>query len=329
MTRFGVLSGLAGLALALALIIGQGAGDVLAQLSVAGWGLAAVAFARFVPLVLSAVGWRVLLPGRRKHTVAWYTWIVWVREAVNALLPVLRIGGEVVSVRLMMRGGISAAQSVASLVVDITLSLFILLGFVASGALLLARRGGGESLVGELALGLVVSAVIVAVFFVVQRMGMFALSSRLLAIFGDSRWTELAGGAVRLDRAVRRLWRLRRRILSSFLWQSVSWLAGVGEMWLTVAVLGQTIGFAEAFILEALILGMGQAAFMVPGALGVQEGGFLVIGAALGLPPDLALAAALVRRARDILVYSPALAVWSGLEGGRLADRFRPRLLRR
>jgi hypothetical protein len=41
----------------------------------------------------------------------------------------------------------------------------------------------------------------------------------------------------------------------------------------------------------------------------------------LGLPDDVSLALALVRRARDVLVYGPALALWQLGEGRRLALR--------
>jgi hypothetical protein len=50
----------------------------------------------------------------------------------------------------------------------------------------------------------------------------------------------------------------------------------------------------------------------------VQEGSFLVIGSLLGLSQEEALALALVRRARDVLVYGPALAIWQLGEGRRL-----------
>jgi hypothetical protein len=57
---------------------------------------------------------------------------------------------------------------------------------------------------------------------------------------------------------------------------------------------------------------------MVPGALGVQEGGFLVFGGLLGLGPDVALALALARRVRDLIVFTPALVAWQLSEGRRL-----------
>lgn len=324
MKRLSLLLGIAGLALATALVVGRGVGEVAGHLAAAGPALILVALARFVPLWLSAIGWRVLAPGAKRRSTLWFTWAVWVREAVNALLPVLRIGGEVVSVRMLAATGVSTAMAAAGLVVDITLSLLILTLFVASGLVVLALGGGGDtSLLINLTIGLVVSGAVIVAFAAVQRAGLFGLAGKLLSFAGGDLHAVVAGGAARLDRATRRLWSRRDRVLRSLFWQSLSWLSGVGEMWVTLAVLGVDAGLREAFVLEALVLGVGNAAFVVPGALGVQEGGFLVIGAALGLSPEIAMAAALVRRSRDIVVYSPALILWASSEGRGLFRRLR------
>src|SRR6185437_5740604 len=45
-----------------------------------------------------------------------------------------------------------------------------------------------------------------------------------------------------------------------------------------------------------------------------QEGAYVVAGAALGLPPDLALGLSLLKRARDVVLGIPALAAWHLLE---------------
>ena len=63
---------------------------------------------------------------------------------------------------------------------------------------------------------------------------------------------------------------------------------------------------------------MSSSAFIVPAAIGVQEGGFVLIGGLLGLAPETALALALMRRARDIIVFTPALLVWQFGWGKRL-----------
>ncbi|HZI32513.1 MAG TPA: hypothetical protein VFF11_09235, partial [Candidatus Binatia bacterium] len=58
-----------------------------------------------------------------------------------------------------------------------------------------------------------------------------------------------------------------------------------------------------------------SAAFLVPGALGVQEAGFVLFGHLLGLKPDVAVALAVIRRCRDLLLYAPGLVFWQMQEG--------------
>jgi hypothetical protein len=63
-------------------------------------------------------------------------------------------------------------------------------------------------------------------------------------------------------------------------------------------------------VIESLIQAVSSAAFFVPGALGVQEGGFILIGGALGLSPPTSLALAGARRIRDLLIFLPGLLAW-------------------
>ena len=70
----------------------------------------------------------------------------------------------------------------------------------------------------------------------------------------------------------------------------------------------------DALVIEALVQAISSAAFVVPGALGVQEGGFLLIGAALGIDGTTALALAAARRLRDVIVFFPGLIAWQWAE---------------
>jgi len=74
----------------------------------------------------------------------------------------------------------------------------------------------------------------------------------------------------------------------------------------------------NALIIESLIQALSSTAFVVPAALGVQEGGFVVIGGLMGLAAETALALALLRRVRDITLFVPALMIWQFNLGKRL-----------
>jgi hypothetical protein len=52
--------------------------------------------------------------------------------------------------------------------------------------------------------------------------------------------------------------------------------------------------------------------------LGVQEGGFSVLGALFGIPPEVALALSFVKRVPDLAIGLPGLLAWYWLEMRRL-----------
>jgi uncharacterized membrane protein YbhN (UPF0104 family) len=75
-------------------------------------------------------------------------------------------------------------------------------------------------------------------------------------------------------------------------------------------MLNTPISLAQALAMESVVFAVRSAAFMVPGALGVQEGGYVLVGAALGIPQEAALAMALIKRARELSLGLPSLLVW-------------------
>lgn len=313
-----MLLGLAGLALAVALVAYEGHDAVLSALAAGGVGLVWASLFHAVPMAINARAWQVLMPGAGAPSLAAFTWFVWVREAVNGLLPVARIGGEVVSARLLMRSGVRTASAVASLVVDMTLSIVSQFVFTVIGLGMLVAVTADLPAVGPVALGLFATVPLVGVLLLVQRAGAFELAARVLQRLGGGRFAALVGGSMRIDRSIRMSYRRRARVVRCALWQLLGWIAGAGEIWLALYFLGHPVGPLAAVLLEALAQAVSSAAFMVPGALGVQEGGFLLFGSLLGLGPEIALALALARRVRDLVVFVPALVAWQVSEGRRL-----------
>ena len=90
------------------------------------------------------------------------------------------------------------------------------------------------------------------------------------------------GRAEAIDEAIVATYRRRSALSYSCLLRLIGWTLGAGEVWLTTRVLGKPLSLIDSFILESLISGVRGAAFMVPGALGAQEGGLVLFGALLG-----------------------------------------------
>jgi hypothetical protein len=74
--------------------------------------------------------------------------------------------------------------------------------------------------------------------------------------------------------------------------------------------LGHPLGWHDILILEGLVTAVRAAAFMIPGALGIQEGAFIVVGALIGLPPEVALALSLIRRVRELALGLVGIVFW-------------------
>jgi uncharacterized membrane protein YbhN (UPF0104 family) len=60
---------------------------------------------------------------------------------------------------------------------------------------------------------------------------------------------------------------------------------------------------------------------MVPGAVGVQEGGLIILCGLFRIPAQPALALSLIKRAADIAVGGPGLVAWHVLETARLTKK--------
>jgi putative membrane protein len=326
-TRATLALALVGLAVATALVARAGFGTVVGAFAGAGAGVLWASLVHFAPMALNARAWQLLVGRGRGRSLSFFTWAVWVREAVNGLLPVARIGGEVASARLLMRRGIPGPQAGASLVADMTVSLVTQLVFTIVGIGALASRAPASPLARAAALGLLVAGAIAAVVVAAQRAGSFELLARVAWTLTGRRLTALVGSARRLDRATRAVYRMRGRVLRCAAWQLAGWAAGAAEIWAFLAFVGHRVTPVDALAIEAVVQALSSAAFLVPGALGIQEGAFLAVGGAVGLSADTALALALGRRARDLIVFVPALVAWQAGEARRLVagPRARPR----
>ncbi len=301
---------LTGLALFTGLIVYEGAGEIVSAISIAGWGLLVVAAYHLVPVSVAAIGWHRLLPAKVRLPLRTVLFARWIGEAVNDLLPVAGIGGNVVRAHVIIRRGIPGALAGASVVVDVTLVFMAQLLFTLLGlGLYIVYAGFGPT--SFRAMGwVIVMGLMAAGLWIAQRRGFFGGLARVLERSVGGDFQTLTGGAAALDAAVVDLYRDRRATLVSFVWHFVQWLVGSVEVWLALYFLGHPVGILEALLLESLAQAVRTAAFVVPAGLGVQEGGFLALGASLGIPPQIALALSLAKRVPEILLGLPGLIAW-------------------
>ena len=313
----GGAAALAGLIAAVWLVAHENPGAVVALMRTAGWGLSIAAMAHVLPMIANSRDWQTLIRGANRPTLCRMLHLVWIRESVNSMLPVARIGGEVVSFRLMARRGLRPATAAASIIVDMQLTVISQLAFTLGSIGYLAAQSSSSMLrlSAELALGAAVLAPFLILFALVQHARPFERMARFVNRMCGGQLAELVGHSGRIDQSMKLIWRRRGVILRYvFFWQPVQCLLTALELWLALHFLGVTAGFGKAVVLELLIQAVSSAAFFVPGALGVQEGGFVLIGGALGFDPATSLALAGSRRIRDLIMFLPGLVAWQVAE---------------
>jgi putative membrane protein len=310
---------LLGLTAAIVLVVWQGAGEVAGAVAAAGWGIAAVTFARLVPILTDGCLWGLLFPAGAKPRLSLLLWTRCIGEAVNTLLPGLQVGGALVRTRLLVVRGVPGRFAGASVVVDLTLSTLTQLLFTLIGVGLLFARYGDSGFERGAAIGVAVGLVLLGGFYFTQRRGLFRGMASLASRVARGRvWVATVGGAEALDNAIRAVYRRRWAVLTNAAGQLAAWTMGAAEVWLTLHFMGHTVSVADALLVESLVLAVRAAAFIVPGAFGVQEGALMLLGAVVGLPAEVALGLSLVKRVREIALGVPALVLWQVVEGHRL-----------
>lgn len=314
----GRAAALAGLALALWLVWRDHPTAVFGLLSAAGAGLLLAAAAHALPMLANAKDWQTLiLPRAQRPSWPAMLRLVWIRESVNGLLPVARVGGELVSFRLLRGLGLSRAQAGACLVGDMQLTLISQALFATAGVayLLTATDSGTLRLAGDFAWGLAALTPVLILFALVQHANPFERAMRLLDRVMSGQLGNLVGQSAQVDEAIKAIWRERGVVARYlFVWQPLQHLGTSLEIWLALHFLGSPVTLVQALVIEALIQAVSSAAFFVPAGLGVQEGGFVLIGGALGLDPAACLGLAGARRIRDLLIYVPGLIAWQTSE---------------
>jgi putative membrane protein len=317
MKHLGRVAALVGFLGALWLVWHSNPGVVLSLMRTAGVGLLLAGLVHVLPMLANAKDWQTLIIDVRRPSVASMLHLVWIRESVNSMLPVARIGGEIVSYRLMRRWGLGASVATASLVVDMQLTLIsqMMFALVGIGFLLTHAASNTLHLAGDLAWGVVALTPVLVLFALVQHASPFERLTRLLNRMTSGHFTALVGESAQIDQTIKSIWRHRGVVLRYlFFWQPLQNVATALEILLALQFMGTRISFAEAVVIESLIQAISSTAFFVPGGLGVQEGGFVLIGGALGLDAPTSLALAGARRIRDLIIFTPGLVAWQFAE---------------
>jgi putative membrane protein len=324
------IAGIFGLALLTGLVAFYGFASVLAAIASSQWGTALVVIARAAAVALAGLGWWLLLtPLRRGPPAAAgvpqaligpqiFVGLRFVREAINSLFPFAVVGGDVMGARLLAQFGITTSLAIASVLVDIFIQVLCLLIFVLTGIGIVLGLAGSRPFSAMTFIGLALAVPAVAGFFLALNFGAVEPIVRRLVAFGEKRQWAAFNHVADLGGQLQQFWRNPGGLSASFLVHLAGVFLGASEVWIALYFMGHPVTSIEAIAIESLGQGSRAAAFILPGGVGVQDGALVAASAIFGVPAEVALAMALIKRVPDLVFGIPSLLAWQALEGRRL-----------
>lgn len=287
-------------------------GAALATLGFGGFVLVTAVFG--VAFLLDTASWHLMLPSTQL-TGSWLLRLFRVRligEAFNLVLPLASFGGEPVKAVLLKRDyGLSYHESAASLVIARTTNLLALCVFSLIGVVILLGRTDFPSPWPEIVIaGLVGLSIGSFGFFIVQR---WNVSSRLASFVKSVRVRSWLAHLEIVDQGFVAFYRDRwGRFAAALGLAFLNWTVGTIEIWLTVTLLGGDISFFDAWLLETVVQLVRAGTFFIPANLGSLEASILFVTEIMTGSAGIGLAAAAVRRVRELVWIGAGLAAGWG-----------------
>ena len=282
-----------------------------------GWGIGVILAIYLAAFVLDSISWQLALLSLNFDLSNTYK--IWkirmVGEAVNNTTPLATMGGEPVKAVLLKKHfSMGYREGTASLIIAKTTNLLALVVFLVAGfGFMIATEALPSSYNLVAGAGLIAFTAGILLFFLVQRYKISSLAGTWIARTRLGRFLEDLLHHVHdmEDRLIHFYIRHRRRFLLALALALANWVIGALELYVTLWFLGHPVTFSEAWIIEAIAQLVRSGAFFIPGALGVQEGAFMIVIEAMTGRGVLGLAVAMIRRFREIVWIA-----WGMLLGG-------------
>ena len=263
--------------------------------------------------VVEAYGWKVTLGPSAKAIPFWRVLAIRTAgEVVNMTTPTAYVGGEPLKAYLLKKHNVPMVEGLASVVIAKTTMtiaevLFILLGISLAFWTVGADGSSGQMVAAALlSVGLLLFGI--AAFIFVQRRGLFTWLLGVLRKIGlrigylEAREEKLRS----LDRTILEFYTHNRpAFYSSTGFFFLGWMAEVLEVYVIISYLGGPAMALSAISIGALSVFIKGGTFFIPGSLGAQDGGNLLLLKAFGYSDVTGITFALLRRFREL--------VWIGI----------------
>lgn len=263
--------------------------------------------------VVEAYGWKVTLGPFAQRVPFWRVLAIRTAgEVVNMTTPTAYVGGEPLKAYLLKKHGVPMVEGLASVVIAKTTMtiaevLFILLGITLGFWSLGGQGSSGQMVVaGLLSVGLLVFGT--AGFIVAQRRGIFTWILETLRQWGwrigflEAREDQLRS----LDQTISDFYRHHQGAFNASIGlYFMGWLAEALEVFVIVSYLGEPASVFSAIAIGALSVFIKGGTFFIPGSLGTQDAGNLLLLQSFGYSDVTGITFALLRRFREL--------VWIGM----------------
>jgi len=312
-----IIALIAGLTLAVILVLHFGAAQVFEAATRVGWtGFVLICVAGVVGVECCiATAWYALMSG---HGARWSLLLLarQMRDSSSDLLPFTQVGGMVIGARAAVLGGLPAPVAYAGMMVDVTTELIGQIAFVVIGLLFgIAELRASASLApyaDAMILGTALMVPAAAAFIILQRRGT-DLAGKLAARLLPAAVHHTEAFAT----ALRGFYEQPLRLALSSMLHLIGWIMSGVWIWLILRLVGVEIDVFSAITIEALLGALRSATVFIPSSIGVQEAGYAALAPVFGMGPEIGLAVSLLKRARDVAVGVPVLLIWQAMEGKR------------
>ena len=309
---------IAGVGLTVGFVIYFGWRPLAHSFGALGW-IGFLVFCTYTLLLFVLLGfcWFIIVPHLGSARLPAFIFGRLMREAVADILPFSQLGGFVLGARAAALLGAPGALAAAASIIDIVAEVVGQILFTGLGVLIMLKASPitvPSRLIVPILVTSLAAAIGLALLLAMVRWsgpgGLERLVRRL-----PSAWRDKLGA---VQRALKELLRHPVRALASTALHFAAWIMASGGVWLILQFMQIPIRFGAVIALESLVYVLRSAAFVVPGAIGLLESSYVVLGAAFGLSPETALSVALIKRARDVAIGLPVVLAWQILEGRRL-----------
>jgi uncharacterized protein (TIRG00374 family) len=263
---------------------------------------------------LESWSWKyILVDTPAKLTVARLFWLRLGGEALNQLTPTASLGGEPFKAARLQADGVplevaSASVVIAKGILVLSLAMYIFIG-LALAPVFLPEAAKHMVFLVLAAAALATGGII---FVLVQRRGPCGNSFRFLSRRGwlPQFLRDQEGFLKDLDTAMSQFYHQypSRAVLAFFLF-FCSWLLHAVEVYVIFWLLGHPLSWGLAVCLDSLAMLFTALGFFIPAAMGVQEGGNILLAVGFKLGFDLGAAFSILRRIREAFWLSLGLVV--------------------